>query len=129
MKDITLSKLGGTCSILLGVSYAVIGGIYILVPPEQQEGNGMGPGAFLESFAHNPTPLTVGYLVLALGSLLGIAAVLGISETVCAANEGWVRWASTLAIIGFAVKAGDWFRSFALEPATAAAYLPGDAAV
>jgi len=129
MKDTTLSKLGGTCSILLGVSYAVIGAIYILVPPEQQEGNGMGPGAFLESFAHNPTPLTVGYLVFALGSLLAIAAVPAISETVQSASDGWVHWTSILAIIGFAVNALDWFRSFALDPARAAAYVKGDAAI
>jgi len=128
MQDTTLSNLGGTCSILLGVTYAVIGGIYLLVPPEQQEGSGLGPGAFLESFAHNPAPLTVGYLIFALGSLLAIAAVPAISASVRSASKGWMRWTSTLAIVGFAVNALDWFRSFALDPARAAAYVKGDAA-
>src|SRR5712692_11747818 len=111
MKDNTLSKLGGICSILLGVTYIVIAVIYLLVPPEQQEGSGIPAGKFLESFAQNPAPLTVGYFVFAFGSLLGIAAVLAISESVRSTNEGWLRWTSHLAIIGFAVNAADWFRS------------------
>ena len=129
VKGNTLSKLGGTCSILTGVSYLVIAVIYLLVPPEQQEGSGIPIGKFLESFAQNPTSLTVGFLVFGLGSLFGIAAVLAISERVRSANEGWVRWTSNLAIIGFAVNAVDWFRSVALIPASAAAYVQGDAAV
>ncbi len=129
MKDNSLSKLGGTCSILLGVSYIVIAVIYLLVPPEQQEGSGIPIGKFLESLAQNPTPLMLGYLAFAFGSLFGIGAVLAILESVRSANEGWVRWTSTLAIVGFAVNAVDWFRSVALLPASAAAYMQGDAAV
>ena len=129
IKDNTLNKLGGTCSILLGVSYLVIAVIYLLVPPEQQEGSGIPIGRFLESLAQNPTPLMLGYLAFAFGSLFGIGAVLAISESVRPINEGWVRWTSTLAIVGFAVNAVDWFRSVALLPASAAAYVQGDAAV
>ena len=59
---------------------------------------------------------------------MGIAAVLAISESVRFANEGWVRWTSTLALIGFAATAISFFRFIALDPARAAAYVTGNAA-
>jgi Domain of unknown function (DUF4386) len=131
IKDNTLSKLGGICSILLGVSYIVIAVIYLPLPLEQQQIVGLytNPGAFLESFAKNPTLLTIEFWAEALGSLLGIAAVLAISEGVRSANEGWVRWISMLAIIGLTITAIDDFRFLALTPIRAAAYVNGDAAV
>jgi Domain of unknown function (DUF4386) len=129
MKDNTLSKLGGTCSILLGITHIVVAVMYLLLPPEQQDAAGIPPEKFLESLAQNPTLYRVGGLVFALGSLLGIAAVLAISESVRTPNEGWVSWTSTLAIIGFAVNAIDAFRRMDLDPARAAAYVKGDAAV
>ena len=129
MKDNTLSKLGGTCSILLGISYVLVAVIYIVMPAEQKDAAGISPEAFLESLAQNSTLYIVGGLVFALGSLLGIAAVLAISERVRSVNEGWVRWTSTLAIIGFAVNAIDSFRRIALDPARATAYVKGDAAI
>ena len=64
----------------------------------------------------------------ALGVLFGIAAVLAISERVRAVNEGWVRWTSTLAIIGLAIAAIDDLRLLALMPGRAAAFVQGDAA-
>jgi Domain of unknown function (DUF4386) len=127
MKDHSLSKLGGTGSILLGISYVLVAVIYIVMPAEQQDAAGISPEAFLESLAQNPTLYIVGGLVFALGSLLGIAAVLAISESVRSVNDGWVRWTSTLAILGFAVNAIDSFRRMALDPARATAYIQGDA--
>ncbi len=129
MKDNSLSKLGGTCSILLGISYVLVAVIYIVMPAEQQDAAGIAPGVFLESLAQNPTLYIVGGLVFALGSLLGIAAVPAISESVRSVNEGWVSWTSTLAILGFAVNTIDSFRRMALDPARATAYMQGDAAI
>src|SRR6266508_4216837 len=129
MKDNSLSKLGGTCSILVGVSYIVTAVIFLLLPPEQQDAAGIPPAKFLESLAQNSTLYIVAGLVFALGSLLAIAAVLAISESVRSANEGWVRWTSTLAIIGLAVNAIVAFQHVALDPDRAAAYVKGDAAV
>src|SRR6266567_4416728 len=37
MKDNTLSKLGGTCSILVGVSYLVAAAVYLLSPVKVQD--------------------------------------------------------------------------------------------
>lgn len=127
MKDNTLAKLGGTCSIFVGVSYVLIGITQVQLPPDQL--CGCSPEKFLPSFAQNPTLLLVQYWAFALGALLAIAAVLAISDTVRSANEGWVRWTSNLAIIGFAVTAIDFFRQMALIPLSAAAYVQGDATI
>lgn len=129
MKDNSLNKLEGTCSILLGITYIVVAVIYLLMPLEQRDAAGIPPEKFLESLAQNATAYMAGGLVFALGSLLGIAAVLAISEGIRSSNEGWVRWTSTLAIIGFAVNAIDSFRRIALDPARATAYVKGDAVV
>ncbi len=131
MKHNTLTSLGGICSILLGISIIMVGITYLPLPPEQQQIVGLytNPGAFLESFAKNSTLLTVEFWAEALGALFGIAAVLAVSESVRAANEGWVRWTSTLAIIGLAIAAIDDLRFLALMPGRAAAYVQGNAAV
>lgn len=127
MKDKTLARLGGTCSILVGISYVVIGITEVLLPADQM--SSAGRDKFLMSFAQNPSLLQVQYWALALGALLAIAVVLAVSEAVRSANEGWVRWTSNLAILGFAVTAIDFFRTLALEPLNAAAYVQGDAAI
>ena len=125
MKDKTLGKLGGSCSILLGISYLVIGITYLLLPAEQKQG--IATDVFLTSFAQNPTILTIQYWVFALSGLIAIAVVLAVSEGLRSGNEGWVRWTSNLAILGFAVVAINNFRSLAFQPGLAAAYLEGDA--
>jgi hypothetical protein len=66
------------------------------------------------------------YWALALLGLLAIAAVMAISDLVRSANEGLIRWTSTLAIIGFAVMA---VQSLLLQdhtPKLAAGYVQAD---
>jgi hypothetical protein len=128
MKDTTLSKLGGTCSILAGVSFVVVVVVYLLLPPEQQDACGC-PDRFLASLAHTSTLYVVEYAALALYPLLAIAAVLAISASVRAAHDGWARWSSTLANVGLAVTTIDAFRHAALDPTKATAYAQGNAAV
>ncbi len=121
MKDNTLSRLAGICSILVGVSYLVVGIAYLLVPAEQQ-GTAGDPAAFLTSFAQNPTASLVEYWAFALGAVLALAVVPAISDVVRSAHEGWVRWTSNVAFVGFAVVAIQYFRYIALNPGRAAAY-------
>lgn len=128
MEDNTLRQLGGTCSILAGITILLAAIIYLLLPPELQE-SCRCPEKFLASVAQNPTPRIAEYLPIALYSLLAIAAVLAISENVRSANEGWTRWTSTLAIIGLAVNAIVAFNHVALDPDRAAVYMQGDTAV
>jgi hypothetical protein len=126
MKDNTLSRLAGICSILVGISYVVAGLAYLLVPAEQK--TTANPAAFLTSFGQKPTASVLEYWAFALGAVLGIAVVLAISEKVRSANEGWVRWTSSIALVGFAVAATQYFRYIALNPERAAAYATGDGA-
>jgi uncharacterized protein DUF4386 len=125
MKDNTLGKLGGNCSILLGILYLVIGITYLLLPADQKQTS--ATDKFLLSFAQNPTTQMLQFWEFALSGLIGIAVVLAVSESVRSANEGWVRWTSTLAVIGFAVVAISNFRNIAFQPGRATAYLKGDA--
>jgi len=125
MKDNTLRQLGGLCSILLGVSYIAVGILYFMVPPDP--GPGGDPTAFYLSIAQNSTLLRLYYLAFALGAVLALGAVPAISDSVRSANEGWVRWMTNLAILGFAVTAIDFFRVFAFQSARAAAYTAADA--
>ena len=125
MKNNTLSKFGGTCAILLGVSYIVVGITYVLLPVEQKAAG--DPAKFLPSFAQNPALLTIQYWAFAVGAVLALAVVSAMAEGVRAANEGWVRWTSNLAFLGFAVTAIDFFRVMGLQSARAAAYVAGDA--
>ena len=125
MKDNTLSKLGGTLSILVGISYVIIGVAYVLAPADQKPG--ANATQLVPSLAQNSTWLLIEYWAFALGALLALGAVLAISETVRGANEGWLRWASNLAIVGFAVTAINYFRLLAVQPLRAMAYVAGDA--
>lgn len=125
-KGNSLSQLGGTCSILVGISYIVAGFSYLMVPAEQKAMS--DPGAYLSSFAQNPMMATLEYWGFALGAVFALAVVLAISDKVRSANEGWVRWTSKIALMGFAVAAIQYFRYIGLFPERAAAYVAADTA-
>ena len=125
MQANTLSKLGGLCSILLGVSYIAVGVLFLLLPPDQRPGG--DPGAFYLSIAQNSMLARLYYLAFALGAVLALGAVPAISDSVRAAHEGWMRWMTNLAFLGFSVTAIDFFRVFAFQAFRAAAYAAGDA--
>jgi hypothetical protein len=125
MKDNSLNKLGGNCSILLGILYLVIGITYLLLPADQKQTSAVDK--FLPSFAENPTTQIIQYWAFALSGLVAKAVVLAMSERVRSENEGWVRWTSILAILGFAVVAINNFRNIAFQPGLARAYVEGDA--
>lgn len=127
MKDDSLRKLGGTCSILVGVFYALGAIAYLLQPAELQAGADLGQ--FWPALAQNPTMNTLLHWAFALVAVFAIAAVAAISEIVRPANEGWVRWTSGLAYLGYAALAITHFRALAVYRRLAAAYVAGDASV
>lgn len=127
MKSDSLNKLGGLCSIVVGAMYVVVGVTYVLLPPEQQAGG--AADAFYRSFAQSPTVGMINYWAFALTGVFALGALPAITESVRSVNEGWARWTSNLAYLGFAVTAIDWFRNMALQPARAEAYVAGDASV
>jgi hypothetical protein len=127
MKSNSLNKVGGLCSILVGALYIIVGATYVLLPPEQQAGG--APDAFYRSFAQSPTLSMVNYWAFALAGVFALGALPAITESVRSVNEGWARWTSNLAYLGFAVTAIDFFRNIALQPDRAAAYVAGDASL
>jgi len=103
----------------------LLGGIaYLLLPPAQKVTG--DPAAFLSSFAENNTMVTLQYWSFALTGLLGLAVVLAISERARSVSEGWVRWTSHLAVVGFAFIALQYFRYMSIYPERAAAFVAGD---
>ena len=126
MEEKSVAKLGGVCSIIVGILYVLIGVTFLLVPAEQRGGIDDLAG-FLPSFHQNPTAMMLLYVEFALGAVLAIAAVPAISGLVRSVNEGWTRWTSNLAFLGFALVAIYYFQMIAIAPSRAAAYVAGDA--
>lgn len=125
MGDNSIARFGGTSAILVGISYIVVAITYFLLPAEQQAGGGTVP-EFLSSVATGSTVLLVQYWAIALGALLGIAVVTAVSDLVRSANEGLIRWTSTLAILGFAVLAVQFLIFQDHTPQLAAGYVQSD---
>lgn len=128
MKDNSLSKLGGACSILVGVSYLLLGALVIFQLPELRQAVMAGNiGRYLELTAQRPGDIVSEGIVYIVGAALALAVVPAVSARLGAENESWVRWASTLAVIGFAVTLIGNVRAITLEPLRAAADVAGDA--
>lgn len=98
----------------------IIGVIQLLLPPDQTCDC---PDKFWLSYLNHPFGLNAQYVAYALGGLLGIAAVMAISDTVRSADTGWIRWTSILAIVGFALTAIDNFHDLDLNYAKAFDYV------
>jgi len=124
MKDNSIAKLGGTCAILVGILYLVVGVTFFMLPAEQQPGS--AAAEFLKSLAASSTVTVVQYWAFALGALLAIAVVTAVSDLVRSANEGLVRWTSTLANIGFAVVAVGFLIAQNDSPRLAAGFVKVD---
>jgi hypothetical protein len=127
MQDNSLYKLGGICSMLLGVSYMVIGVTTFMMPPALTYGNdAASPFMYFEA---NKGLLLANYWAFAAVGIVGLAVVPAVSATVLHMNEGWVRWTGTLATLGFAVTILDNYWSIVVTPMRAIAYVRGTAAL
>src|SRR5438552_909227 len=118
----TFGRLGGICSILLGLSYAVFGISYLLDPTvkagSQEE--------YFTLFAQTPTMYLLGSWSIAFGAIVALAVIPAIAELVERSNVAWVRWASNVAYLGFAMTALVNFSVVVDQPAKAAAFMDGD---
>lgn len=126
MKDSSLLKLGGMGAILLGVVNALSSILYLILPPEQRAA--VPAAQILPSVAQDATLLMLTFWLQALVGVLGLLVVPAFARLVEGANEGWLRWTSQLAVVGFAVSAVGYLLSVARLPGIAAAYVAGDAA-
>jgi hypothetical protein len=126
MKNGTLARFGGLCSILLGIVAILSSVVYLLLPPEQRLG--VKAAVILPSVARGANLLLAQFWLLALEGVLGLAVVIALSRLVESSAEGWVRFTSSLAMVGFAITAVGNVITIARLPGVAAAYVAGDAA-
>jgi hypothetical protein len=123
--DRSLTKLGGQAAVALGVIAAASSALYVVLPADLQAS--VPAARFLPAFAADPTLLIVIFWTQAIVGILGIAVVPAVTGIVRDLNEGWTRWVSTLAIIGFAVSSIGYLLSLERLPRIAAAFVAGDA--
>lgn len=98
MPDSSIRKLGGTCAILVGVSYLVFG-ITTLLDPSQSAAAGW------QTLIQSPTLFLVGRWSIVIGALLALAMVPAVAQWLELTNIGWVNWLSKIAYLGFFVTA------------------------
>jgi hypothetical protein len=97
-----LERFGGGAAILLAVVTVLAALAYVLLPAEERLGV---PGRqLLPVFAANPLPLQLEMGLLALMGVVGLAVVRPI-RALLGGDDPWLRWASTLAIVGYAIGA------------------------
>jgi hypothetical protein len=127
MKDNSVNRLGGVASIIVGISYLVVGITGVLIPsnlggvPDVQS-----PFMYWEA---NKVLLLTQWWALLIGAVFALAVIPALSATVLHANEGLVRWTSTLAIIAFAVVILDNYWAIVYTDARADAYIRGPQAI
>lgn len=126
MQNNSLAKFGGIGSIVLGVSYLLIGVAAMINPALRAEGMGKTMGEVFEIFLDNMIWTQIENLSFGVGSLCGLIAILAVSQRVQPLSEGWVRWATILAGLCFTIIAIENFRSLRLLPEIARTYLEAD---
>jgi hypothetical protein len=124
----SLSRVGGACAILLGLSYIVVAIAYLALPSAQGVLWLSKPADFLQSFHQKQTALVIEYLAFIVGAVFAFGAIPAIQAHVSPEDEGWIRWASNLAYLSFAVLILNIFRLLVLLPSTASSYVAGDPA-
>lgn len=93
MKNLSVQKMGGTGALLVAFCTPVFV-LAVLLASEDAMGTG------LPSLPH-----VLSDYALALLGLFGLAVVPAVSALVMHLSEGWVRWTSTIAALGFALLA------------------------
>ena len=100
----SMAKVGSVCSILAGTIFLASGVAFFLFQVGRFDWNSIR--SISEYLKAVPTASTMWTIVnggATLASFLAIAGVLALSDEIRPAHEGFVRWTSTLAIIGYVV--------------------------
>jgi hypothetical protein len=126
MKKNNLYSVGGLFAILLGLTKIWSGIGYLIIPVDQRA---TVPGkTFLPAYALGHGALNSLFWAEALVGVFGLAVVPALAKFLLDdENEGWMKWASSLATVGFAVTAIGYFLTLARLPGIATAYVNGDA--
>jgi hypothetical protein len=125
MNDNRLNRLGGTCAILVGVSYVLVTVFFVLDPTQFIRDH----HELWSKLAEHGTARIMQYWGYALGAVFAFGAIPAITELVRAKHEGWVRWTTGLAYLSFGVTAVETFRLVTATPLWADNYVNGDSTV
>jgi hypothetical protein len=126
MQDESMRKIGAICSIVLGISYLMVGIFHTLSPVEHRISS--GPDVFLPAIASGFSFSTLVTWSFALACVVALAAIPAIAERFGIYNRGLVSWTRNLALLGYGSLAVNEFTLLARWPALASAYVEGDAA-
>jgi hypothetical protein len=126
MQDLSMRKIGGICSIILGISYIMVGVFHTLSPIEHRISS--GPQVFFPAIASGFSFSTLVTVSFALGAVVALAAIPAIADRFSGFNRGLVTWTRNLALLGYGTLAINEFTLFARWPALARAYVEGEAA-
>ncbi|HSM57655.1 MAG TPA: hypothetical protein VK879_15995 [Candidatus Sulfomarinibacteraceae bacterium] len=127
MEGRSVSKLGGTCAILVGISYVFVGIFHTLSPMEHRISS--GPELFLPAIASGFSFSTLVGWSFALGALCALAAIPAIADQFRELDHEWIDWMRNLALLGYAITAVNEFTIFVSWPSIATAYVEGEAAI
>jgi hypothetical protein len=116
------STLGAISAILIGMLDVLLVLYVVAIPADQR----FDMGQFFINYAENPLGMSVAWIILATTSILALAVVPAAGNLVRPKNEEWVRFASTLGIVGFAVAATSFLTMLGRAPGLAQAYVEGD---
>lgn len=122
VQDNSFNKFGGTCAILAGICYALMGLAYFFDPTARTRTH----KDFWTALREHPVPHILGHYLFGLASLFTIGAIPAIAGLVRPANEALVRWTTSIANIGYAAIALFSFRAVAIDRGRAKDYLEGD---
>jgi len=125
MNKQNLYSVGGLFAILLGLTKIWTAISYLIIPADQRAAV---PGkVFLPAYAQGHGLLNSLFWAEALVGVFGLAIVPALARwLVNQRNEGWVKWTSALATVGFAVSAIGYFLTLARLPGIATAFVNGD---
>lgn len=125
MNKHNLLSVGGLFAILVGIIKIWSGVSYLLIPADQRAAV---PGkVFLPAYAGGHAVLNSLFWGEALVGVFGLAIVPALAKLlVNERNEGWVKWTSNLATVGYAVTAVGYFLTLARLPGIATAFVNGD---
>lgn len=123
-----LSDLGGSCALLMALTYVAVGITYLFLPRDLKV-VGMGdPAVYYPALLKDPTPALMLDWETAVMGLLGVAIVLAVSARVLhELSNGWIVYTGFLALFGFALEALDSLRGTVFHLSRAEAWVHGDA--
>ncbi len=118
----SLTRLGGTCAILMGVSY-FLGGISYLFNPARQAINNYH---YWEAVARDNRAEMVFHLTLTFVGLFGLAVVPSVAKLLEGKAGQWLTWINNLAYVCFSVSLVEHLRAIRVVPAWAEAFVANE---